>query len=109
VNQEKQCTCPLCNQEFTPADGMTSGEHLARGILRTYAEMQGKGKQDNTRPCPRCGERSMSTNVLKNALSRQFDIHICDVCGNHEGVEASEGKPTPIESWWAVTETLNRK
>ena len=109
MDQEKQCTCPLCNQGFTPADGMTADEHLARGILRAYAEMQGKGKHDNTLPCPRCGEYSMSTNVLKNALSRHYDIHICDICGNLEGTEAAVEKSIPLESWWVVTEILKQK
>jgi len=106
MKNNEQCTCPLCKQQFTPADGMTPDGHLARGILKTYAEMQGKGEHDNTLPCPRCGEYSMSTNVLKNALSRQFNIHICDTCGNREGIEATEGKLLPLESWRIVTEIL---
>jgi predicted RNA-binding Zn-ribbon protein involved in translation (DUF1610 family) len=106
VDNNIQRACPLCSQAFTPADGMTADEHLARGILRTYAEMQGK---ENTLPCPRCGENSMDTNVLRNALSRHFDIHICDACGNMEAVLLSEGKSIPLESWWAVGELLKRK
>lgn len=109
MKDNDKCNCPLCNQTFTPADGMTAGGHLARGVLRAYAEIQGKGEHDNTLPCPRCGEDSMSNNVLRNALSRQFDIHVCDACGNLEGVEAAEGKPRPPESWWAVTEILKRR
>ena len=105
MSKEKQCTCPLCDQGFTPADGITADEHLARGILRVYAEMQRKGHQ----PCPRCGEDRMSSNVLKNALSRQFDIHVCDACGNQEAVGAAVEKSLPLESWWAVAEILNRK
>lgn len=106
MKKDEQCTCPLCNQEFTSADGMTAREHLARGILKAYEEMQGKGVYENTLPCPRCGAYSMSQNVLQNALSRQFDIHVCDACGLREAVEASEGKPLPLESWWVVTAIL---
>ena len=109
MNQEKQCNCPLCNQTFIPEDGMTADEHLARGILRTYAEMQNQNKHDNSLPCPRCGKDSMSANVLKNALSRHFDIHICDICGNQEAVSVSVDKSISLQSWWAVTEILNRK
>jgi len=98
------CTCPLCNQSFTPTDGMTADEHLARGVLGLYTEMQ---SINNTLPCPRCGENSMSHNVLKNALSGQFDVRVCDICGNREGVEAAEGKLISLESWWVVTEILN--
>ena len=105
MNQENKCTCPLCDQVFTPEDGMTEGEHLARGILRVYADMQRKGRL----ACPRCGENTMSTSVLRNALSRHYDIQICDACGNREGTEASVGKNHPIESWWAVSEILNRR
>ena len=110
MKNNNKCTCPLCNQNFTPPDGMTAGEHLARGVLKTYAGMQGKSDDyDNSSPCPRCGENSMSGNVLRNALSRQFDIHICDDCGNREAIEASEGKPMPLESWWAVAAILKRR
>ena len=106
MKKKNPCTCPLCNQEFTPAGGMTAHEYLAQGILRAYAEMQGKGEYENTLPCPRCGKYSMSQNVLQNALSRQFNIHVCDICGHWEAIEASEGKPLPLTSWWAVTEIL---
>jgi len=88
---------------------MTAGEHLARGILSTYAELQRRGDHENSYPCPRCGESNMSANVLKNALSRQFDIHVCDACGNLEAVDAAVGKSLPLESWWAVAEILKRK
>ena len=109
MSQDNKCTCPLCNQDFTPADGMTVGEHLARGVLRTYAAMQGKSDDyDNALPCPRCGESNMAGNVLQNALSRQFDVYICDACGNKEGVEAYEGTPLALEAWWVVAEILKR-
>lgn len=104
--KNEPCNCPLCNQAFIPAEGMTADEHLARGILKTYAEMQGKGEYENTLPCPRCGRYSMSQNVLQNALSRQFDICVCDSCGLREAIEASEGKPLPLESWRVVAEIL---
>ena len=106
MNNNDKYTCPICNQDFIPADGTTTAEHLAKGVLKNYAEMQGKGKHENTLPCPRCGKYTMSDNILKNALSRQFDIHICDLCGNLEGIEAANGTPRPLESWWVVTEIL---
>ena len=111
MTQGKHCDCPLCGQAFTPANGINAGEHLARGILNTYAKMQDKtDDNDNPLPCPRCGESRMSYDVLENALSRHFDIHICDVCGNLEAVSVSEGKPSiQLESWWAVTEVLSRR
>ena len=103
MNQEKKCNCPLCNQSFTPGDGMTESEHPARGILRVYAEMQGECRL----ACPRCGENTMSTNILQNALSRHFDIRICDACGHREAAEAAVGKTHPIESWWVVAWILS--
>jgi len=106
VKNNDKCTCPIYKQDFIPADGVTAGEHLAKGVLKNYTEMQGKGKYENTLPCPRCGKYNMSANVLKNALSRQFDIYICDLCGNLEGVEAANGTPHSLESWWVVTEIL---
>ena len=109
MNQEKECNCPLCDQSFTPEDGMTADEHLARGVLRVYAEMQNKNKHDNSLPCPRCVENSMSSNILQNALSRHYDIHICDACGNKEAVLVSVNKSIPLQSWWVVGEMLKRK
>ena len=110
MKQENHCNCPLCGQAFTPADGMTANEHLTRGVLKAYADMQKvKNEHDSPLPCPRCGGNSMSSNVLRNALSRQFDIHICDACGNLEVVEASAGTPLPLESWWAIAEILKQK
>ena len=31
--------------------------------------------------CPRCGEATMKPELHTNALSRQYDIMICDLCG----------------------------
>ena len=31
-------------------------------------------------PCPRCGQYTMKPSLYTNALSRAFDIMICDEC-----------------------------
>ena len=50
-------------------------------------------------PCPRCGCDSMKPALYTNALSRVFDIMICDACGTNEAVKAFAGEPVPIEDW----------
>jgi hypothetical protein len=104
-----QNCCPLCNQTFIPADGITADEHLANGIIAAYAEMQRKASQENCAsnlPCPRCGHYHMSCKSARNALSRRARIHICDGCGTREAMEAFAGDVPPITTWWVVTEML---
>jgi hypothetical protein len=106
LDRKNQCTCSLCNQEFTPADGMTTTEHLAHGILKAYSEMQDNG---DPLPCPRCGECSMSKNVLHDALSRHFGIHICHSCGKWEAVATTNDHNQSLESWWVISAILGQQ
>ena len=55
-------------------------------------------------PCPRCGCDSMKPALYTNALSRAFDIMICDECGTDEAVRAFAGEPVPIEEWACMKE-----
>ena len=50
-------------------------------------------------PCPRCGRDTMKPALYSNALSRAFNIMICDDCGLEEGILAFTGSPIPIEAW----------
>ncbi len=50
-------------------------------------------------PCPRCGRDTMKTALYSNALSRAFDIMVCDECGVSEALEAFAGKPKTIGEW----------
>ena len=102
MNDKKTCNCPLCNQQFTPADGLTAAEHLARGIIRVYAETQKKEDM----PCPRCGRRTMAENVNRNALSRHEAVMVCDACGTEEALRVHNGTVISISDWWAVREIL---
>lgn len=54
--------------------------------------------------CPRCGIRSMSKPMHRNALSRRADIYICDECGMEEAVKDMLGKSDTIDEWHAVRE-----
>lgn len=49
--------------------------------------------------CPRCGENSMKPRLHTNALSRQYDIMICDLCGTDEAKMAFMGAPMPLAHW----------
>lgn len=49
--------------------------------------------------CPRCG-RPMRENLYHNALSRQADVYVCDICGMDEALTAATGRPPlPFEHW----------
>lgn len=49
--------------------------------------------------CPRCGENTMKPRLHTNALSRQYDIMICDLCGMDEAKMAFMGAPKPLAHW----------
>ena len=49
--------------------------------------------------CPRCGEKTMKPHLHTNALSRQYDIMICDLCGMDEAKMAFMGAPKPLAHW----------
>ena len=49
--------------------------------------------------CPRCGEATMKPELHTNALSRQYDIMICDLCGMDEAKMAFMGAPMPLAHW----------
>ena len=105
MNEENNC-CPLCNEVFTPADGVTAAEHLARNIIGVFAEMQKKAEPGDYSECPRCGRCQMSPKIAHNALSRHFDIHVCSVCGTDEAVRVFADCVLPPESWYIVKEIL---
>lgn len=52
--------------------------------------------------CPRCGEATMKPELHTNALSRQYDIMICDLCGMDEAKMAFMAHPCrwPIGPAW---------
>jgi len=51
-------------------------------------------------------KHNMSVNVLHNALSRQAEIYVCEVCGLDEAVRAYREQILPITDWWIVQEIL---
>ena len=54
--------------------------------------------------CPRCGEDTMKPRLHTNALSRQYDIMICDLCGMDEAKMAFMGAPKPLAHWACLNE-----
>ena len=106
------CKCPICQQHFNPADDTTAEEHLIKGIIAVYADMQHKASScdcASNLPCPRCSQSTMNDNVYRNALSRRAQIHVCDICGTQEAVEAFKGAETPLLDWYIVKEILSIK
>jgi hypothetical protein len=113
MSDVKNC-CPLCSGEFTPTDGTNPADHLAKGILSVYRELQIKadneGCADNL-PCARCGNMRMDRKISRNALSRSIEvtITICDICGVEESVLIYAGIPKPLSEWIIVKEILSTK
>lgn len=50
-------------------------------------------------PCPRCGRNNMTVPVTRNALSRCYNIHICDMCGMDEALRAITSSNIPPVAW----------
>ena len=99
------CKCPLCEQRFTPEEGVTPEEHLAKGIIRTIKEMQDSSLLYEL-PCPRCGHMRMKRDLTENALSRHADIYICSECGENEALRDAENDVLPVVAWYIVNEIL---
>lgn len=52
--------------------------------------------------CPRCGQPDVKPRLRTNALSRYFDIYVCDACGNQEAMLQSRGRRLPFREWAAA-------
>ena len=102
MDNANECNCPLCGRDFTPETGLTPKEHLAKGILKTYSEIQ-KSANIESLPCPRCGYMRMKP---RNALSRHFNIYICSECGTDEALRDFKKDVLPLSSWLVVEKFL---
>jgi len=98
MSEANTCTCPVCNREVNPTNGLTGDEQIIDGIIKLYKELQAKRECPN---CPRCGLDRMAR---RNALSRQLDIDVCPECGADEAVRAASGDTLPVSEWWIVRE-----
>jgi hypothetical protein len=111
--QDKKCDCPICGQGFVPADGISPDVHLAKGVLRVFAQIQEESATDvcaeSPLPCPCCGLYRMSARLHKNALCRYEKIYICEICGTDEAVRAYANDILPLPDWWVVREIIGRK
>lgn len=55
--------------------------------------------------CPRCGKNYMDKDPVRNALSRQIDVYVCDVCGIDEALmDANHKQPLPFNQWSIFTQ-----
>ena len=52
--------------------------------------------------CPRCGEKNMDKNPMRNALSRYADVYICDACGVEEAIRDMHGNAIPLTQWAVI-------
>ena len=58
-----------------------------------------KTQTDGIKYCPRCGKMRVKGNLHTNALSRHFNVYICDGCGTDEAIRESMGTPLPPQEW----------
>ena len=100
-----KCKCPICKQNFTPEKGVTPEEHLAKGTLKVFAEMQ-HFPHVHELPCPRCGRMEMREKLVENARSRHFDIHICCDCGTDEALRDYKQNVLPLFAWNSVNSIM---
>lgn len=72
----------------------------AKGLLKSLMELQEDNTRDYAFPCPRCGHDRMDKKPTRNALSRRFDVYICNTCGMEEALLDAVGKdPLPLNEW----------
>ena len=74
-------------------------------IQERMAEIKTAQEAGTYTRCPRCGENTMklSDRLATNALSRSYDIMICDLCGTDEAKMAFMGAPRPLAHWASAT------
>ena len=72
-----------------------------RTIQERMAEIKAAQEAGTYTRCPRCGENTMKLGdrLATNALSRSYDIMICDLCGTDEAKMAFMGAPKPLAHW----------
>lgn len=73
----------------------------AKTIQERMAQIKAAQDAGAYTSCPRCGENTMKLGdrLCTNALSRYFDIMICDLCGMDEAKMAFMGAPKPLAHW----------
>lgn len=72
----------------------------AKDLLKSLMELQEDNTRDYAFPCPRCGHDRMDKKPTRNALSRRFDVYICNTCGMEEALLDAAGKdPLPLNEW----------
>ena len=70
-----------------------------KSIQERMAQIKAAQEAGEYTRCPRCGENTMKPHLHTNALSRQYDIMICDLCGMDEAKMAFMGAPKPLAHW----------
>ncbi|MEF9879095.1 MAG: hypothetical protein RR085_07295 [Clostridia bacterium] len=68
-------------------------------LQATLADLKARQLLCERMPCPRCGCDRMNEHPVRNALSRQADIQICDECGLSESIFAMMGSVKPLAEW----------
>ena len=77
---------------------------MEQHIKQTLDDLKVRQDAGEQMPCPRCGADAMDDNPVRNALSRQADISVCDACGTNEAIRAFSGNPLPLCEWACMRE-----
>lgn len=99
------------SREWTPEELQAASDAMKTagqmGFEEFTAEVEATEKivrfarrqRDYNFPCPRCGCWTMSSDPVRNALSRRLKVYICDTCGMEEALEDATGERRALASW----------
>ena len=74
-------------------------KHMTAQQQATLVDLKARQLLCERMPCPCCGCDRMNDQPVRNALSRQADIQICDECGLSEAISAMTGSVKPLDEW----------
>lgn len=69
-------------------------------MVKRIADLKARQDAGEHMPCPHCGRDTMKPDVYSNALSRYWDIMICDDCGVNEASLTYMSVPHMQWFWW---------
>ena len=69
----------------------------AKEVVENFGKVQRRSKF--LYPCPRCGSNTMDSELVRNALSRRANVHICNRCGINEAMCDCLGIDDNLDDW----------
>ena len=81
------------------ASGNMDYEEFCIDLAKQCFDRFAKSQRGQHYPCPRCGADAMADDPIRNALSRQANVYVCDACGTDEAIRAYTGTEIPLTEW----------